>query len=46
MFKALIKQAETHSVIGIMGVAHLAGQRGIINLLRQNGATIKGLKTL
>lgn len=46
MFEALIKQAETHSVIGIMGVAHLAGQRGIINLLRQNGATIKGLKTL
>lgn len=46
MTQSILKHAKTHSTLGIMGVAHLGGQKGVLNLLRKQGAIIKGIKTL
>ena len=46
MAKALIEQAKNHSTLGIMGLAHLGGQKGVLNILRKKGGSIKGIKTV
>lgn len=46
MAQSILKHAKTQSTLGIMGVAHLGGQKGVLNLLKKQGASIKGIQTL
>ena len=46
MKNSILEQAKQQKVLAVMGLGHLLGQRGVLELMKENGARLEGIRTI
>ena len=46
MRDSIIERSKTQDVLAVMGLGHLLGKKGVLELMKEKGATIEGIKTI